>query len=311
MFQISSSSQKGGQSSTQGFSFAGKERPKQVFQISSQTSVQPSTQSLSFAGKEKPKQTFQISSGSQINNAQNSLSFEGKPKPKFEIVSNNNISSSSSQGLTFAAKPKPAFQISSNHQGNTSGAQGFAFIAPEKPKFVPVSNGITLGGDKPEIKKSNPSEYKITSSNQNQNNGNIGISYVAPERKKQQYSVSSSSQGISYIAPDAPKTVKKSNNIQFTGSHSTSIQFAGTGVPPPVKKKKKKHYEMQWDSKYKKSDPKTYKIVSKTINLFFEGRKREITFDYIIQQLSQPSQAPNMSVKQFFSKKGRRKGGRK
>ena len=62
MFQISSSHQKGGQSSTQGFSFAGKEKPKQVFQISSQTSVQPSTQSLSFSGTQKPKQVFQISS---------------------------------------------------------------------------------------------------------------------------------------------------------------------------------------------------------------------------------------------------------
>jgi len=63
---------------------------------------------------------------------------------------------------------------------------------------------------------------------------------------------------------------------------------------------------MKWDSKYKKSNPKDYKMVRKQINLFFEGQKPSL--EYIIQQLSQPSQAPNMSVKAFFSKKGRRRG---
>jgi hypothetical protein len=66
---------------------------------------------------------------------------------------------------------------------------------------------------------------------------------------------------------------------------------------------------MKWDSKYKKSNPKSYKVASKVINLFFEGKK--VSIDFIIQQLSQPSQVPGMSVKSFFSKKGRRKGGRK
>ena len=220
------------------------------------------------------------------------------------------------------AKPKPVYQISSNHEGNnkSSSGQGISFIAPERPKFQPVSNAITLGAAKTEVKKSNPSEFKISSSTQNNNNSNIGIAFIAPEKKKQTFSVSSgisfgsqskngtitqNSQGLSYIAPDP----KKKNTVQYSGSNSVSIHFEGTGVPPPTKKKKKKHYEMEWDSKYKKSDPKSYKIESKVINLYFEGKK--VSLDYIIQQLSQPSQAPNMSVKAFFSKKGRRRGGRK
>jgi hypothetical protein len=294
--------------------------------MSHQTSVQPSTKSLSFSGAQKPKQVFQISSGTQINNTSNSISFAGKPREKqvFQIVSNNNVNSSSSQGLSFAGKPKPIYQISSNHQGNntSSSGQGISFIAPEKPKYVPVSNGISFEGNNPDIKRSNPNEYKISSSNQNTSNVGTGISYIAPERKKEIYSVSNGisfasqskngsisqgSQGISYIAPDPPKRTK--NNIQFSGSQSVSIQFSGTGNPPPTKKKKKKHYDMTWDSKYKKSNPKEYKIVRKQINLFFEGKKPSL--EYIIQQLSQPSQVPNMSVKSFFSKKGRRRGGRK
>jgi len=72
---------------------------------------------------------------------------------------------------------------------------------------------------------------------------------------------------------------------------------------------------MEFDSKYKKSDPKTYKMVSKVNNIYFEGKKtmtRAQLIDYIVQQASQPPRNPNMTVKQFFSKKGqRRRRGRK
>ena len=277
---------------------------KPVYQISSNhgtNSTSSQTQGLTFEGK--PKQEFQISKGSQINNT----------------------NSSSSQGFSFAAKPKPVFQISSNHQGknNASGGQGFSYIAPDKPKFVPVSNGIILGASKPEIKKSNPKDFKISSSSQNGNNASSGISYIAPQREKQLYSISSgisfqpqaknntiseSSQGITYKAPDPPK---KKANVQFSGSNSVSLQFSGSGVPPT--RKKKKHYEMEWDKKYKKADPKSFEMVSKQINLVFPASRLRGSnaLDYIIQQLSQPSQVPNMSVKSFFTKKGRRRGGRK
>ena len=70
---------------------------------------------------------------------------------------------------------------------------------------------------------------------------------------------------------------------------------------------------MKWDGKYKKCDPKSFKMASKQVNLYFPASRLRGSnaLNYIIQQLSQPSQVPNMSVKAFFSKKGRRRGGRK
>ena len=303
-------------------SFAGKEKPKQIFEISSshQNGGQSSSQSLSFAGK--PKQEFQISSSHQKGgNSTQGFSFKAPDRPKqvYQISSQTSIQPST-QSLSFAGKEKPKqiFEISSNHQGNnnSSGSQGLSFIAPEKPKYIPVSNGISLGGK--------PYDYKISSSNQTSNSGN-GISYIAPERKKQIYSmtsgisydsksnnknstISQSSQGISYIAPDPPKK----NKIEYTDSKGISIQFVGSSIPPKGKGKSK-HYSMQYNNKYKKSDPKNYKVVSKVVNLYFKGNvlRGARALDYIIQQISQPQRNPNMSVKAFFSKKGRRKGGRK
>ena len=64
------------------------------------------------------------------------------------------------------ARAKPIYQISSQNQNNnTSSGKGISFIAPERPKYVPVSNAMSLGGVQTEIKKTNPSEYKISSSN--------------------------------------------------------------------------------------------------------------------------------------------------
>ena len=140
------------------------------------------------------------------------------------------------------------------------------------------------------VKKSNPSEYKISSSSQNTFQG-TGISFIAPEKKKQEFSVS---------------------------SRPASISFIGTGVPSNkgVRTGKHKHYEMEFDSKYKKSDPKTYQIVKKVNDLYFEAKRPTMTraqlIDYIIQQSQQPQRTPNMSFKQFFNKKGhRRRRGRK
>ena len=70
---------------------------------------------------------------------------------------------------------------------------------------------------------------------------------------------------------------------------------------------------MEYDSKYKKSDPKEYKVVNKVIDIFYPGNvlRGRNALNYIIQQVSEPPRVPNMSVKAFFSKKGRRRGGRK
>ena len=60
---------------------------------------------------------------------------------------------------------------------------------------------------------------------------------------------------------------------------------------------------MEYDEKYKKSDPKDYKIVNKVNDLFFKAKYEP----KILQQRRAP-----MSVKAFFSKKGkRRRRGRK
>ena len=259
-----------------------------------------------------------------------SISFgpaKAKEKQVFQIVSDNvGSQSNQAQGLSLMGKPKTEFQMSSNHQGNTTSStgQGISFIPKEKPQLVPVTNAMSFEGKKaPIIKRSNPSEYKISSNSNNNNNAGIGISFIAPEKKKkelavssgisyepQKHSTGSTSQGLSFIAPDPPKK----NKIEFSGTQSVSLQFEGTGVPPASKKKKKKHYEMEWNKKYKKSNPKEYKIESKTINLYFEGKKRQRNtsgLNYILQQLSQPNPVPNMSVKAFFSKKGRRRGGKK
>ena len=106
------------------------------------------------------------------------------------------------------------------------------------------------------------------------------------QSNNQNSTISQTSQGISYIAPDPPKDLGK----------------------------KKKHYAMEYNSKYKKSDPKEYKVVHKVVDVFYPARilRGRNALNYIIQQVSEPPRVPNMSVKEFFSqKRGRRRGGRK
>ena len=328
IFQISSSHQNANISSSNSLMFAGNPKPKQTFQISSQ-SIQPSTQSMTFEGK--PKQQFQISHNNVIQPSTQSMTFAGVPKPKLEISHGNSIQQSSqgmtfsgiqkpqleishgtgvqqsSQGITFAGvqKPKQVFEITSSHGTSSSnGTQGISFIA-EKPKLIPTTNSITFEGKEP-VQKSDPSQYKI-SSNNGQNNSSIGISFIAPERKPllavttgitfegqsqnvNNNAMSSSSQGFSYTAPVPPE--------EIGNGESKSISIKYVGDEKQVIKKKSKHYAMEFDAKYKKSDPKDYKIVNKVNDLFFKAKYEH--------KPAQHRRAPP-SVKAFFCKKGKRR----
>jgi hypothetical protein len=293
------------QQSTQGFSFEGTPKPK--LEISHGNSIQQSTQGFSFEGTPKPK--LEIGHGNSIQQSSQGITFEGQPKPKqvFEISSSHG--QSSSQGLTFEGQPRPkqVFEITSSHGQSSQGTQGISFIA-ERPKLVPSTNSITFEGKDPiEMKKSDPSKYQI-SSNNGKSNSSIGISFIAPERKPllavtngitfeglpqntttNNNSITFSSQGISYIAPDPPKELQ-----------SVSIKYTEDGKQ--VIKKKSKHYAMEFDAKYKKCDQKDFKIVNKVNDLFFKAKYE--------QKLPQRRRAP-MSVKAFFTKKGKRRRGRK
>ena len=318
------------QQSSQAMTFEGK--PKQQFQISHGNSIQPSSQSMTFSGTPKPK--LEISHGNSIQQSTQGFSFEGTPKPKLEIGHGNSIQQSS-QGITFEGQPKPkqvfeissshgqsssqgftfegqqrpkqVFEITSSHGQSSQGTQGISFIA-ERPKLIPSTNSITFEGKDPnEMKKSDPSKYQI-SSNNGKSNSSIGISFIAPERKpllavtngitfeglpqntsSNNNSITFSSQGFSYSAPDPPKELQ-----------SVSIKYTEDGKQ--VIKKKSKHYAMEFDAKYKKCDPKDLKIVNKVNDLFFKAKYE--------QKLPQRRRAP-MSVKAFFTKKGKRRRGRK
>ena len=273
-------------------------KPKQQFEISHGNAIQSSSTSMTFEGKAKPIQKFEICHGSGVQQSSQGLTFEGKPQ-KLEIGHGNSIQQSS-QGITFEGiqKPKQVFEITSSHGQTSQGSQGISFIA-EKPKLVPTTNSITFEGKDP-VKKSDPSQYQI-SSNNGQSNNSIGISFIAPERKpllavtngitfegqpqNNNNSITFSSQGISFIAPDPP-----------TEYQSVSVQYGEDGKK--VIKKKSKHYAMQFDAKYKKSDPLDFKIVNKVNDLFFKAKYE--------QKPVQHRRAPP-SVKAFFSKKGKRR----
>ena len=174
-------------------------------------------------------------------------------------------------------------------------------------------NSITFEGKDP-VKKSDPSQYQISSSSNNENNNNrIGISYVAPEKKpllavsngltfeglptnsNNNNTITFSSQGLSYVAPDPPADFKGNNEF-------ASISVKYDGDVKKIVKKKCKHYAMEFDSIYKKCDPKDFKVVNKEIDLFFKAKyERKLT----------QSKRPPMSVKAFFTKKGKRRRGRK
>ena len=79
-----------------------------------------------------------------------------------------------------------------------------------------------------------------------------------------------------------------------------SIKYTEDGKQ--VIKKKSKHYAMEFDAKFKKCDPKDFKIVNKVNDLFFKAKYEK--------KLPQKRRAP-MSVKAFFTKKGKRRRGRK
>ena len=284
-------------------------KPKQQFQISHGNSIQQSSQGFTFEGK--PKQQFEISHGNSIQQSSIGMTFEGKPKQKLEISHGNGIQQSS-QGITFEgiSKPKQVFEITSSH--GQSSSQGISFIA-EKPKLVPSTNSITFEGKDPvEFKQSDPSKFEISSSN-GQSNNSIGISYIAPEKKpllavsngitfegqpqpsSYNNGMTFSSQGISYIAPDpSPEELGK--------KELTSVSIKYVGDEKQVIKKKSKHYSMEYDKKYKKSDPKDYKIVNKVNDLFFKAK-------YERKNTQQNRQPP--SVKAFFFKKGKRRRRRK
>ena len=287
------------QQSSQAMTFEGK--PKQQFQISHGNSIQPSSQSMTFSGTPKPK--LEISHGNSIQQSTQGFSFEGTPKPKLEIGHGNSIQQSS-QGITFEGQPKPkqvfeissshgqsssqgftfegqsrpkqVFEITSSHGQSSQGTQGISFIA-ERPKLIPSTNSITFEGKDPnEMKKSDPSKYQISEGlPQNTSSNNNSITF--------------SSQGFSYSAPDPPKELQ-----------SVSIKYTEDGKQ--VIKKKSKHYAMEFDAKYKKCDPKDLKIVNKVNDLFFKAKYE--------QKLPQRRRAP-MSVKAFFTKKGKRRRGRK
>ena len=179
--------------------------------------------------------------------------------------------------------------------------------------MVPCTNSISFEGKDPvNYKKSDPTKFQV-SNNGGQSNTGIGISYIAPERKpllavssgitfegqpqnnSNNNGITYSSQGFSYTAPDPEPEQGGTGDMK-----SVSIKYVGG--EKQVIKKKSKHYAMEFDKKYKKSDPKDYKIVNKVNDLFFKAK---------YEQKPAQQNRPPMSVKSFFFKKGKRRRRRK